>query len=580
MNKSTSLVLIAILMSGCTSPQHQRQTIGSAYPANAELIEVYVPGSTAAISASPGNRPNPLLNPRSKPPAFREPSPLPPHCMPGKLATEINVDGNLVDSVLFDDTMRLGYDIALDRHLWRFNVERTEAQTKVVAGNRAIRPNAAPRPSPVQQNKPLDLSGLFGNSGQQRSRPGMRSAAEINAMLPNFEQMRADLQHNQAVLAQQDAALRSRENRYAEQLLSIYQQALQAFASQPAHKKNLETLNRFDRFRQNHVDHCLLRVPGSASGYDLQRTRPEAYNNLARMIIADTRLVAIRQIDQAKSTTVLQEVFSQLYSTPFLRGLAEENHEIAAATKAKSGRLEAHEAQVRQLAIQQAAAEAVRQANLKRKRFLDNAAKNIAPSEDEVVRLVSQYVMEKTNQRGVYGRLERISPTAFDFYTQRTLIGDFRQGSFTTQIHGLNCKPEHKRQKCQFSETRTYDRMLLWPYSQASFVEEGKYSGMNHEVEFFWTEEGLQSPELKRRLYPAGPPTSSSAGGPSSEYDNYQKRQDQMNEHYDNMRDRSREEAEERQRRQDEIQRQWQQDQERRREMNSRRCPNISDICN
>lgn len=579
-----SLAVSAIaVVTGCSTLQQQGQPSRYAeMSASGELIEVYVPGSVPNYYDPPGKTPNPLLNPRMTPPAFTEASPLPRYCMAGKVEAGLssNLEG-VVDKQQFDELMRVGYGVARDRHVWRFNVERTEAQLKVVSGNRTTTRNAAPRPSPVQQAKPLDLSGLFGNAGQQRSRPGMHSAAEINAKLPNFEKMRADLEYNQSVLAQQDAAMNDRERRYAEQLLSFYQSAQSRFVAVPVNQQSLQALNIFDRFRQNNVDTCLMRAGSLQRNSAKSPTIDPAYAGLVRTIIAGARASVSGEINRATSAVSLQETSDRLFSTMFLRNVAEEDREITQVMKAKSVQLDAQEARARQLAKQKAEQEAERLLALQRKHFLENAAKNVPPTADDITRLVSDYVMEKTEQRKAYGRLVRTSPTAFDYYVDVGIFGTSRLGAFSSSIANLSCKADRGHQRCQFTELRTYDELILWPFSQDSLERPGTRSGMVHDAEFMWTERGLQSAELKKNLYAAGPTYSRAASrSTSGNTDEYQSRQDRMNEHYDNMRDRSREEAEERQRQQEAAQRQWQEEQDRRREMNRSRCPNYSNICN
>ena len=530
---------------------------------------------------------NPLLNPRTPPPPFKEESNLAKGCSPTtKLGVLDDQGASLVDEALFQQLMARGTEIAQARHIWKFNVERNEAQKKVVSGPRSTRQRGdpvEPRPSSdpsrgTRSSRSAPLIPNFTRSQPSRgsSRPGLYSADEINSKLPNFNKMQEDLAYNAQLLDRQDAALRIREREYSEQLLVLYQAAFAKFNATPVAQISLTTLNRFDMFRVNNIYACTVRGESTETAKLSSHGVNGRYDPMASHIIEANRDQIVRAIKAAKSSAELQTVYEEKLSTEFLRNIASRDPLLASALQERSVFLLAQEVRAREEARKRAEAEAARQAMLLKKKYLQNAANNIAPTSDDVLRLVSAYVMENTVTRNSYGRLERTGGDSFKFFSKVSLFGELLLGEYRSGISGLSCKPEHNRQRCSFTESRTYTEYNLGLFS---YTYAGDFSGRTHEAEFYWDTSGLQSPGLKKALSGAGYIYYGSRSGSGSSVGSGRSNED--HELRDSIRDR-RDEQMERERERQEAQR-WQDNQDRMRQQNPRNCSwgsSTASICN
>lgn len=596
-----SLSMVAVLLaSGCATSNHggtrgsSHSTSGSTHSTtgsyqNSPLIEVYVPGSVRnAVYDSPNKQLNPLLNPRTPPPRFVEESNLAKGCSPTTKQGVVDDRGaSLVDEVRFQQLMARGTEIAQARHVWKFNVERNEAQKKVVSGPRSTRQRGdpvEPRPSsdPSRGTRSSRTAPLIPNLTRSQpsrggSRSGMHSADEINSKLPNFNKMQEDLAYNAQILDAQDSALSIREREYSEQLLVLYQGAFSKFNATPLAQISLTTLNRFDMFRFKNIYACTVRGESTETTKQLNQEVNGRYDPMARQIIETNRDQIVRAIKAAKSSAELQTVYEEKLSTEFLRNIASRDQILARALQERSVFLLAQEVRAREEARKRAEAEAERQAMLLKKKHLQNAANNVAPTPDDVLRLVSTYVMENTVTHGSYGRLERTGIDTFNYFSKVSIFGELLLGEFQSGIGGLSCKPERNRQRCSLTESRTYTEYNLGLF-RSTYA--GDLSGRTHEAEFYWDGSGLQSPGLKMALSGAGYYGSQSGSG-NSRKSSSSGRSDEDHELRDSIRDR-RDEQMERERERQEAQR-WQDNQDRMRQQNPRNCSfgsSTASICN
>ncbi|MBK7464118.1 MAG: hypothetical protein IPJ50_16210 [Betaproteobacteria bacterium] len=508
-----SAITIALLMVAGCATQKQGGAGGSSslssdiFP-DARLREVYVLGSVRnAVYDDPNKRTDPLLNPRTPPPPFKEQSNLTKGCSPStKLGLVDDYGTALVDEARFQQLMVRGTEIAQARHIWKFNVERNEAQLKKVSGPRTAgrngravepRPSSVPsRSAPVRPDTSLrDLtSWLKPNSG--RSRPGLATADEINSQLPNFAKMQDDLAYNAQILATQDEALKNQEREYTEHLMALYQDAFSRFSKTPQSQLSRAVLNRFDSFRFRSIFTCTLRGESTEKAKELSQAISNQYVPIARNIIESNRSLILQAIKAAKSSSDLQIVYQDKLSTEFLLDLAAQDQAIAQGLQQRTTALLAQEAHEREEARKRAEAEAVRQVMLLKKKYLQNAANNVAPTVDDVRRLVSIYESEVQQQyRGF--RTERTGLETFDYYAQIPLFGEIKGGTIETGVVDLTCKPEQNHQRCSFAETRI---VTIYNLGLFTYTHEGESSGKVHETNFYWDASGLHSPQLKTAL--------------------------------------------------------------------------------
>lgn len=577
-----SAVTIAVLLvTGCAtqsqSGANQSTNHGNGISSSTQLREVYVPGSVHnVVYGNPNIRLDPMLNPRTQAPSFKEDGNLTTACSPNTRLMLVDDRGvALVDEPRFQQLMARRMEIAQARHIWRFEVARNEAQLKKVSGPRTAGRTdrrAAPRNTPVRPDVMIrDLMNGWLKPNNGRSRPGMASADEINSRLPNFPKMQEDLAYNAHVLAQQDETLKDQEREYTDQLMALYQDVFSRFSKTPASQISLATLNLFDSFRFRNIFTCTLRGEAMEQAKALNQSISYRYDPMAKSIIESSRSLILEAIKGAKSTSDLQGIYQKELSTDFLRDIAAQDKTLAQGLQQRTTVLLAQEAREREEARKRAEAEAARQAMLLKKKYLQNAANNVAPSGDEVLRLVSAYVMEKTELKRDYGRLERTSQAAFHYFSKvAPIFGELLLGEFTSGISGLSCKPENNRQRCSFTEIRTYT-----DYNLGFITTEmaGDYSGQTREAEFYWDATGLQSPTLKKQLAGAGSSTVSRSRGYSSPSNSGSSDDmaDLYRDHEEDARERDR---------QREEQQQWQRQQDQMRRQSGGRCGPSPYICN
>lgn len=510
---------------------------GAPVTASSPLLEVYVPGSVRNVNSPSSQQPDPLLDPRTRPAALVEPEHQTRQCSPGRL-NDVNTDRGqpLADPNRFDQLMSEGIALAQDRHDWRFHNNRLNRQQNVVNGfasrmspevlerlrredeiyqdqleqMRAGRATAPPRSSgnnsPTLRIRPFQI----GRPVQQR--PIMHTVA--HSIPRNLDELR----YNAEVLAAQNDQLTERERAHGDQLLKYYGDALAVFNALPSQNTSLADLNRLDRLRTSMVEVCSVRGNFTAQARTAYQAMHERYTPLARNVLATTRQQSLKTVNATKSSSELNQVTTKLFSTPFIRDLVEQDAQLAQGLKTKTQTLLAQEERAREERLAQERLQAERALAAQRQKYLNNAAKNVAPTLSEVQKLVTTYIFENTIKRRSYGRVNRIDDHSFEFYSSNIIFGEIRVGEFRSEIDNLICKPEGGFQRCGFIEkyrTYRYDNLGIIQTAEA-----GLETGTTHDVIFNWTPSGLESKQLKKTISGAGLSLKYSSGGPAGSTSN------------------------------------------------------------
>jgi hypothetical protein len=496
------------MFSGCTTPYQGDAAQGGAYSndmaADTPLREVYVLGSVRNAYA-PSNTPlDPMLNPRTPPPAFKEADGLTAGCAVGTTPGPLDDQGaTLMDEGRFQQLMGMGLKIAQARQVWKFNQQRYEAQLKTVSGPRTMgrndravaprpsgaRPSAAPtRPDAAIREAVRDMFGFLKPAAPQPS-----VADQLNKQLPDFDKMRQDLAYNAQVLAAQNEALSTQERQYAEELFALYKDAFVRLSQAPPHRISLAALNRFDGFRYRHIFACVQRGEPTAKTKEIAQAVSDQYEPLAQKVIESNRDLILKAIKAAKRSSDLQAVYQDLLGTVFLKDVAAQDPVLSQSMQQRSTALLAQEAREREEAMQRASAEVARQAALLQKKYAQNAARNAAPTVDDVAALLSAYDAEINEQYRSF-RIERTGADSFTYYARVPFLGEFKAGEIEAGVGELTCKPEQGRQRCAFSENR-----MVTDYHLGLFTERhpSEFSGQAHDAVFYWDASGLHSPQLK-----------------------------------------------------------------------------------
>ncbi|MFT7773895.1 hypothetical protein [Roseateles sp.] len=494
--------------------------------ADTPLLDIYVPGQDSYNT--PEKKNYALLNPKAPPPAFKEDNAVARQC--GSLAYATS----LVDRAAVERAQQSGRSIAQARQVWEFEQTRLQAQARIVDGSLARRtvepvgprptggdaaprgrsdavvqprngggPEAAPRSAGLPRITAGGLLGMLGIKQPAAPSPSAQPApagralgtqpSDIRAFMPDFDKMKQQVDHNQAVLAAQDERLKGQEQQYARALTDALAQGLDRLsaAGQPL---SLAQLNDFEMFRAYQVEQCIAArsVPDAAT-----RARLDAlfdrYQPMAAASIAAARPQVLHDIQAARNPAAFREVWAGHFSTPWLSNAAEKDPELAQPVTQRMSMLLAQEKREREDAERRAAEEVVRQAALVKKRYLDNAARNVAPTEDEVAKLATTYLIENTNAEGQLGRLRRINDRSFDQEIDHFLWGRRRITNTVQLVNDLRCQPKGKVQSCTAKVNTIHYRLQEGQQDRQEFnVTE------TIEADYQWTADGLESAGLKK----------------------------------------------------------------------------------
>jgi hypothetical protein len=458
--------------------------------ADAQLLEVWVPGSVRTMNDPPNKTLDPMLDPRMQPPAFAESPEIARNCSPSSLGDVSDEAGiAMIDPMEFHRIMTYGLEVAQARHVWSFNVERNKAQLGKVSGPRtaAIRNsnNSATRPEPrtVQRRQPIDFAGMLGLKIEptQKPRTGSLSREEIQSKLPNFVKMEDDLQYNRSVLEAQDVVLKQKEATYGDMLVGLYQASVDKFVTIPSENRTFETLNRFDAGRESNLQSCMARTNLTSDAHSIFTAANAKYLPVARTIVANTRSRTIATLRRTKSSMEFSKTFASLYSTELLKYLAQNDAELAKDAGSYNEQLLAKEAREREEVRKKIAAEEARRLAQQKAEFKRRSDQNVPPSIEEVTRLYTTHSIAISDKN--YYRLERTSYNSFGVYNIL-----FKMRDVTLSLSNLTCEPRAGKQHCFFHAKPYFEDLLGFQRTDPT---------ISVEADFYWTDSGLASSNLK-----------------------------------------------------------------------------------
>ncbi len=497
--------------------------VAATVTADTPLLEIYVPGQETYNT--PDKKNYALLNPKAPPPAFIEDGAVTRQCASLTYAIP------LVDRAAIENAQQTGRSVAQARHVWQFEQTRWAAQAKRVNGSlarRTVEPvgprptgggDVAPRgrgdaaPQPSSTGSPgspprITASGLMSMLGIKRPTAPAPSApptpsghvlgtqpSDIRAFMPDFDKLKQQVDHNQAVLIAQDERLKGQEQQYAKALTDALGQGLDRLsaAGQPV---PLAQLNDFEMFRAYQVEQCIaarsLPDPGTRARLDALFDR---YQPLARASIAASRAEVLRTLEAANSSAAYRATWASHFGTPWLSGIAEKDPDLARSATARLNALVAQEQRAVEEAERRAAAEVARQAALLKKRNLDNAARNVAPTEEEVTKLATTYYMENTASAGEIGGLRRTSDNTFEHQVDNLFFGRQRIFNAVVKANELRCQPRGKVQFCSAKINKAAYRLREGQPDREMFNSTDVF-----EAEYQWSADGLQAAVLKEEI--------------------------------------------------------------------------------
>lgn len=463
----------------------------------------------------PSKQIDPLLDPRTPPPAFSESPGIVRSCAPDSLATVRDELGNvMIDPIEFHRIMTFGREVAQARQVWNFEQRRLERQRDVVNGW-------------ARRISPADFERLRREEEEyQRWRGQIRAArdagktdSQTRQMLMNMSPKRPytsahsipqnvdDLQYNRSVLEAQDEGIKQREASYGDRLVALYAASVKVFASIPSDNHTIEVLSRFDTARDSNLHGCMSRTGLTPTSTAANASINAQYVPLVRASVANTRGIAIASLRQTKSSKEFSDKFMSLYPTQLLRELAQEDTEFARAAEAYNKQLLAIEERAREEIRKRLAAEDARRLAEQIAEFRRRAANNVPPSIGDVTRLYTSRSMERTEKN--YFRLERNSANSFGIFNLLFKIGDV-----TFSISNFTCTPKNGRQHCAFSSTPAFSEVVLMGMLGRTEHDGASKYGT---ADFYWTDAGLASDNLEgTEIFPE---VSSSISKPPSQLD-------------------------------------------------------------
>lgn len=456
---------------------------------------------------------DPLLDPQTPVPAFAEANALQRHCLPGRQYDPRDLNGQpLADRAAFDSLMQEGAKMAQARHVWRFQSARTQRQREVADGFAArIDPNTLERlrrEQTLHQRwlREVQAASDAGNRNPQAMRELQQRAPKVMITAAHrIPQALDELRHNETVLQLQDARLKAQEQAYTDKLIALYEQAFGRLAGIPPARLTLAGITEFERYRAFNIQGCSERGRLSESARNRGDGVRRLYEPLLQSVITATRSEGLAAMARAKTSAELNHQMAGLYPTPLMQQAADALPELTSRYQARRATLLAEEARAREAERQRALAEeAARLAALKREN-LDKAARNLAPSLGDVAKLLTTFTIENTIAHGDLKRVERTGDVTFQNagrFSFFSSIVDHNQ----VEVSGLSCTPANGLQRCSFVGNMRFtdlqDGVALRTYQGPT---------TSYTATFRWTENGLDSPDLKRSVGPIGYPSARSS---------------------------------------------------------------------
>lgn len=295
-------------------------------PGQSEFLEVYVPGSTKNVLYGNSNSvPDPLLNPKSPPPLFAEEEMVTAHCRPGALGNVSSADERyFIDREQFDSLMKESLILAKERHVWKFNASRANAQKGVIDQTfKRLGPAGVAR---LQSQREIYLKEAH-KPFQQRSMAAKLNSPEQNQMT-TLPEMQERLSHNFRILEKQDVPLRDQEREFTLQMIGFYEIAFNELRS-VASSRSLVLLNRYEKLRQNNLFTCMGRFNRS----EVEKARTQVIDTqvraIAREILMANRAQLLSAMSEARLIVEKKKIYNEAFSTVLLQEIAQVDLGIA-----------------------------------------------------------------------------------------------------------------------------------------------------------------------------------------------------------------------------------------------------------
>jgi hypothetical protein len=394
-------------------------------------------------------------------------------------------------------TLDQGTALANQRALWRTEVKQAELDSTRLRmpapGFGCNNPGlGAATALPGRSNQ----SSLWANSDCMADAK-TDSGRGLPATSPAIQQARNAVTAQITRLKSEDPELARREQDLALALAQHLQSAVQHWSRVPAASFGLQELASMETFGTQVVGQCTARQGRATSDSEAQVKQATA--NLVPVfdsVLASRSGAAAAELSQATSRATLQAGMRRLFPTPLLEQRARLQAPIVAALDREGARVAALDARAERdkkakLAALNKKLWEQSPEFLARKRNLENAATNAAPTSDEVRNLVIDYLIADRQGSSSPYAAERRNGNQMRFTITMPVVGTMQTYLAEVNLDSLRCKPVARKQMCdlEYSE-RTLDG------ANSVFSPTGDVNRKHH-AEFSWSEEGLQSAGLK-----------------------------------------------------------------------------------
>lgn len=296
-----------------------------------ELLDVYVLGSTENKLYGNGQKPDPLLNPKARPPAFQEDERLMANCTIGSLPDVTSQSGrHFLSASNFNVAMQVGLEAAKKRQEWNFYAARAKAQkSQIDATVRRLGPNGMERIK-IQRELYLAEAHL---PLQKRSMKARMNSPEMNQMV-TLPEMQQRLTHNFAVLEKREISIKESEREYVMRMISLYEEAFNEFQSVSS-SNSMPLLNKYHSIRQNNLLTCLKRVVLTEVEQSQLKAIDSQIHMLSRNTLRANQALISGQLARFKLIADKKRLYDDMFRTPYLQQLAQTELGIASPDGSK-----------------------------------------------------------------------------------------------------------------------------------------------------------------------------------------------------------------------------------------------------
>lgn len=501
-----------------------------------------------------------ILAEHAEPPFFSETSVLASNCLPTLNPASQNSGAvPKFNTAEFRTLVNFGIEAARAEFVLTFYRQRHETQSGYLS--RLERERQARLASLTPQMR-IQAEANERKTAQQNKLWEQRGIAQINLTLAEMiERHRSNdalIQKEQVRVYELATTYHAGLRRLADDLLV---QAMQSRGDQ----SDISRLKEFSLDYERAIVPCRQRLRDGQT-LSIWTEFEDRVTQLAMSVYVKNQVSIASTIRSAGSRTEMHLALARQVGSSVLVNLATSVPSIAAAAAEQIARFDAAEAATRRQQAAAAEAAKARAALELRQENLKKAAMNAAPTGPEIAELFTTYLISNSLQAKSLGTIERTGARSFDDFFATGPFQDKRRGSTSVEIDDVRCTPTGGRQVC------TYSELLTFRWWRFGFIETypPPIRGTGKSV-FFWTEHGLQSPNLQGSVGSTGYSFKSRDDQSSSSSD--------RGSSSDSIGERARDESEARELRQQDARRAWEQDQESRRQRN-RSCGPAPNICN